>query len=285
MPANPPGRSTGTVPINIGLITIHLALYSGTEDSATRRSSYIEVDVPDASDPTKTIKVLHPVGVKSYDKITGNDVEKSDIIKCCESSDGTLVPVTDEELQQFLSENGTCEFVGFLDRDQYEANYVPEKKYQVRPAKLKVAGKSQKGESPFAKPFALILDAMRAENKVGLVKFTQRGNAKFWALLPDGSFFSLLYDEEVRADLPLPVAEFSADEKKLAGQLVKKMTLKTAPVLADESSTQIQAFVEEKATAMAEGREVVLPTVAEEEVPDTSGDLMAMLSASLGDSE
>lgn len=283
MPANPPSRSSGTIPLNIGLITIHLALYSGCEDSATRRSSYVEVEVPDATNASKTIKVLHPVGMKNYDKITGNDVEKSDIIKCCESSDGTLVPVTDEELQQFLSENGTTEFVGFLDRDQYLANYVPEKKYQVRPAKLKIAGKSQKGESPFAKPYALILDAMRTENKVALVKFTQRGTPKFFALLPDGSLVSLLFDEEVRADLPLPVVEFSNDEKKLAGQLLKKLTLKDAPVLSDESSTKVQEFVEEKAKAMAEGREIALPTVAEEEVPDTSGDLMAMLSASLGE--
>lgn len=283
MPANAPSRSTGTVPLNIGLITIHLALYSGTEDSATRRSSYVEVEVPDTVDPKKTVKVLHPVGVKNYDKVSGNDVEKSDIIKCAESSDGTLVPVTDDELQQFMSDNGNTEFVGFLDRDAYLASYVPEKRYQVRPAKLKVAGKSQKGESPFAKPYALILDAMRTENKVALVKFTQRGTPKFFALLPDGSFVSLLFDEEVRADLPLPVAEFSNDEKKLAAQLVKKMSLKDAPVLSDESSTKIQEFVEEKAKAMAEGREVVLPTVNEEEVPDTSGDLMAMLSASLGE--
>lgn len=285
MPANAPSRSSATVPVTIGLISLHLALYSATEDSATRRSSYVEVEVPDPTDPKKTVKQLHPVGNKNYDKINGADVEKSDIIKCCESSDGTLVPVSDEDLQAFVTENGTCDFVGFLDRDKYDANYVVEKKYQVRPAKLKIAGKSQKGESPFTKPFALILDAMRTENKVALVKFTQRGTPKYWALLPDGSFCSLLFDEEVRAELPLPVVEFSNDEKKLAGQLVKKMSLKDAPVLTDESSAKIQEFVEEKAKAMAEGKEFALPVVAEESVPDTSGDLMAMLSASLGGDE
>jgi len=274
MPANAPSRSTGTVPVTIGLMTLHLALYSATEDSATRRSSFVEADDGNGN------KVLHPVGNKSYDKVNGADVEKSDIIKCCEASDGTLVPVSDEELQAFLSENGDCEFVGFLDRSQYEANYVPEKAYQVRPAKLKVAGKSQKGESPFAKPFALVLEALRTENKVGLVKFTQRGNAKYFALGPDGSFTSLLFDEEVREALPLPVVQFTADEKKLAAALVKKFSLKDAPVLTDESSAKIQEFVETKAKAIAEGTEVVLPTVNEPEV-DTSADLMSLLSASL----
>jgi len=276
MPANAPSRSTGTVPLTIGLMTLHLALYSSTEDSATRRSSYVEADDGNGN------KVLHAVGNKNYDKVTGNDVAKSDIIKVCEASDGTLVPVSDEELQAFCTENGTTEFIGFLDRDAYEANYVPEKKYQVRPAKLKVAGKTQKGESPFAKPFALVLEALRTENKVALVKFTQRGTAKFYGLLPDGSFVSLLFDEEVREALPLPVVQFSADEKKLASQLVKKFTLKDAPVPTDESSAKIIEFVEEKAKAMAEGTEVVLPTVNEPEI-DTSADLMAMLSASLED--
>jgi non-homologous end joining protein Ku len=280
MPANPPSRSTGTLPLTIGLMTLHLALYSGVEDSATRRSQFIEAEVPDVADPTKTTKVLHPVGMKSYDKVTGADVEKSDIIKCAEAADGTLVPVSDEELQAFCAENGDTEFVGFLDRAEFDATYVIEKKYQVRPAKLKVAGKTQKGESPFAKPYALILDTLRTESKIALVKFTQRGNAKYYGLLPDGSLCSLLFDEEVREALPLPVVQFTADEKKLASALVKKFTLKDAPVLTDESSTKIQEFVETKAKAMAEGTEVVLPTVNEPEV-DTSADLMAMLSASL----
>lgn len=269
MPGALPGRSSGTVPVTIGLVTINLALYSSIEDSAVKRSQFIAVD-----------DQLHPVGMKTYDKVTGDDVAREDIIKCIESSTGTIVPVSDEELQQFLAENGTSEFVGFVDRQTYEQIYTPERKYQVRPAKVKVGGKSAKGESPFAKPFAVILDGMRAKNVVGIVKFVSRGTTRYYSLLPDGSFYSLYFDEEIRSDLPLPVVEVSDAERKMGEKLVEKFTVKNAPVLVDVTNEKVAEFVENKATAMANGEEVALPVAQEPEV-DTSNDLMSMFEASL----
>lgn len=273
MPTNMPSRKTFSLNISIGLVTLALDGYSSTEESATRRATYIQ-------STSDGVAVLHPVGMTAYDKITGTNVAASDCIKCVESADGTLVPVSDEEMSAFMAENGTSEFVGFIDRAEYQANYVEEKLYQVRPTS-KIAGRTVKGESPYAKPFALFTEVMRTENVVGIVKFVQRGNARYYGWLPDGTLRSLRYDEEVRAALPLPLANFSKAEVDMGKKLVAVKRLKTAPVLEDETSTKITEFVEKKAKAMADGQTVVLPEAVDEQAAAPTEDLMALLSASL----
>lgn len=274
MPANPPGRKSFTITIPIGMIMLTCDGYSGTEESATKRNTYIE-----ATDD-KGNKTLHPVGMNSYDKVTGSNVNKSDCIKVIESADGTLVPVSDEEVQAFMAENGTTEFLGFISQDEYKANYVEENVYQIRPTG-KIGGKTVKGESPYAKPFALFTDVMRSEGVVGIVKFVQRGNPRYYGWLPDGTLRSLRYDEEVREAKPMPVATFTDPEKDMAKKLVDAKRLTEVPVLEDTSANKIAEFVEAKAKAMAEGGEVVLPEVTEAETAAPSDDLMALLSASL----
>lgn len=274
MPANAPSRKSFTITIPIGLVMLTCDGYSGTEESATKRSTYIE------STDDKGNKALHPVGVTSYNKVTGSNVAKSDCIKVIESADGTLVPVSDDEIQAFMAENGTTDFLGFITQAEYKANYVEENVYQIRPT-TKIGGKTVKGDSPYAKPFALFTETMRKESMVGLVKFVQRGNPRYYAWLPDGTLRSLRYDEEVRENKPLPIASFSDAEIEMATKLVQAKRLTDVPVLEDTSNAKIADFVEAKAKAMAEGGEIVLPVAAETEDAPPSDDLMAMLSASL----
>lgn len=274
MPANAPSRKTGSLTFSIALVQLSLDLYSGTEESATRRSTFIQKANKD--DEVE----LHPVGMTTYDKITGENVSKADVIKCMEASDGTLVPVSDEELQGFLAENGTTEFLGFIDREDYLANYVPEKRYQVRPAKVKVGSKTLK-ESPYTKPFAAILTTMRQNNKVGLLRYVSRGNARNYALQADGTLTSLYFDDEVREALPLPVVELNKDEQTMVSNLVKKLTLAELPVLEDQARERINEFVEQKAAALRTGKEFIVRASKDEVPQDTSQDFMAMLEASL----
>lgn len=275
MPAPAPARKSFTITIPIGLVMLTLDGYSATEESATRRSTYIEHTDAQGN------KTLHPVGVTSYDKVTGSNVNKSDCIKCVESADGTLVPVSDDEISKFLVDGDTtAEFVGFITQAEYKANYYEENVYQVRPT-TKVGGKTVKGDSPFAKPYALFMDAMRTENAVALVKYTARSTTRYYAWLPDGTLRSLRYDEEVREAKPLPLFTFTDAEKDMARKLIQAKRLTEVPVLEDETSNKIAEFVEAKAKAMAEGGEVVLPEATEAKVDAPSDDLMALLSGSL----
>jgi non-homologous end joining protein Ku len=274
MPANAPSRKSFTITIPIGLVNLTLDGYSGTEESATRRSTYIK-----ATD-AKGVESLHPVGMNSYDKVTGVNVSKSDCIKCVESADGTLVPVSDEEMQQFIADSGSCEFVGFITQAQYKKSYVEENLYQVRPT-TKIGGKTVKGDSPYAKPFALFSEVMAKENAVGIVKFVQRGTVRFYGWHADGTLRSLRYDEEVRESKPMPTATFSDAELEMGTKLIAAKRLDEAPVLEDVTNTKIAEFVEAKAKAMADGTEIVLAAATEETVDAPNDDLMALLAGSL----
>lgn len=279
MPAPAPSRKSGSFNWQIGLVTIALDKFSSTEESATHRSQYVRVTKNvNGTDVTE----LHPVGMNSYDKVTGVNVPKSDIVKCVESADGTIVEVTDEELQAFQSESGECQFLGFVKNDDFQATYVTEKAYQARPSKPKGPnGKTSKAESPYNKVFMVLMDAMRTEGTVALFKITERGNPRPYALMPDGTLYSLLYDEEVREALPLPLVDVSAAEAKQGVALVKKFALNTPPVLEDETSQKVAEFVEKKAAAMAKGEAVVLPEATASATPAPEVDLMALLGASL----
>lgn len=268
MPAPAPSRKSGTIPVTIGMVTMTLDLFSSAEESATRRSSYVRIG-----------DELHPVGMTSYDKVTGSNIEKSEIVKCVEASDGTLVEVSDEEMHLVMAEDGVSEFIGFLDNGTFRSEYVIEKKYQVRPT-TKIANKTVK-VSPFAKPFAVFLEGMRQTNSVGIVKYVSRGNPKYYALLPDGSFFSLLYDEEVREDRPLPIVDLTDEEKAMGVKLVQKFTVDSTPVLTDETSTKVAALVEAKAEAIAKGEAFALPVAAEPTESTGGDDFMAAMMASL----
>lgn len=275
MPAGMPGRKTFTITIPLGLVMITCDGYTATEESATSRSTYIEHT--DAAG----VKTLHPVGVTSYDKVTGSNVSKSDCVKCIESADGTLVPVSDDEIAAFVTQGDTtAEFVGFISQAEYRANYVEENVYQIRPT-TKIGGKTVKGDSPYAKPYALFVDAMRAESVVGLVKYTARSTTRYYAWLPDGTLRSLRFDEEVRESRPMPVADLTDAEKDMGRKLVQAKRLTEVPVLEDETNNKVAEFVEAKAKAMAEGGEVVLPEMADTPTAAPSDDLMALLSGSL----
>src|SRR4051794_38398501 len=233
MPAGMPGRKTFTITIPLGLVMITCDGYTATEESATSRSTYIE------HTDDKGVKTLHPVGVTSYDKVTGSNVVKSDCIKCIESADGTLVPVSDDEIAAFVTQGDTtAEFVGFVSQAEYRANYVEENVYQIRPT-TKIGGKTVKGDSPYAKPYALFMEAMRAESVVGLVKYTARSTTRYYAWLPDGTLRSLRFDEEVREARPLPVADLSDAEKDMGRKLIQAKRLTEVPVLADETNNKV----------------------------------------------
>lgn len=282
MSAPAPSRSTGKFVLSIGLVNIGLDIFSGQEESRVSRATYIKHlnKVADANGVETEIEELHPVGQKQYDKINGADVQRSDTIKCVSSTDGTLVEIDDEELQQFVTAaNGECEFVGFVKRAAFQEAYETEKLYQVRPGTVKVGTKKT---SPFEKPFALFMEVMRIKHYVGLIKLTQRGVTRVYGLYPDGRLYSLLFDEEVREARPMPTATLSAPEKDMAGKLFDAFVLADAPVFEDTSSNAVLSYVEEKAKALANGEAIKMPEVITEDGGGESMDLMALLQASVG---
>jgi non-homologous end joining protein Ku len=298
MSANAPSRASNNFVLSIGLVSITLDIYSGTEDSAIKRSTYFRhtvtetveeeveggrltlVEKPKLNDKGEPITELHPVGQTTYDKITGENLNKSDTIKVIECSDGSLVELPDEEIQGLLTQsNGAAEFVGFIKRGTFLENYVTEKLYQVR-ASRHVGGKSVK-VSPYDKPLALFFKVMASKHLVGLVKLTARGTTRFYGLFPDGRMYSVFFADEVREDRPMPTGEFNPKELDLASKLIEQFTLTDAPEFNDETADAVRAYAEDKAKKLANGEQVVTPTPKTDDESTGDFDLSALLAGSI----
>lgn len=270
MSASAPSRASSSFTFTIGLVPISVDLFSGSEDSATSRHTYIR----DRGE-------LHPVGQTQYDKITGVNVQRADTIKCIEAADGTIVEISDEEIQGLLTaENGDAEFIGFIKRGVFLENYVTEKLYQVRPQRAPKVGKTRASKSPYDKPYALFIKAMARKHLVGLVKATARGTTRYYAMTPEGTMYSLLFSEEVREARPMPVVDLNDNELAMAEKLLDQFTLADAPEFSDETSLAIHEYVEAKAKAVANGEAVAMP-VAKTNEADVSDDLSALLAGSI----
>jgi len=262
MPAPAPGKATMKLTLTIGMIPLALDVFSAVEESNISRSMYV-----------KDGGTLHKVGMTTYDTVTGKNVERSDVIKCVETPEGDLVEVSDDELQAMLaSENGTCSFLGFLPQDQFD--YSTEKPYQVRPQRAKTK------QNPYEKPFVLIMEAMRETSTVALLSFVSRGKTRYAAIDCDGHLATLRFDEEVRAERPMPTVTLTAQEKAMGVSFIDNFKVDEAPVFHDDDSERLMQFAVQKVKTLAEGGEVVIPTV-ESAAPAAGDDLMALMAASL----
>lgn len=261
VPAAAPNRSTGSFTLGWGLVSIPVSLYSGTEEVGVKRNRYTAVG--------------NPVGMKNYDKVTGEDVEFADIVMRFDVGDGRTVALSDDEIEAIVQPiAGLAEVEAFYPLAHLVAGtYVPETLYQVRPAKVK----GSKGSVPnpgAEKAFALLLTAMAAEGVFALVNVTLRGKPKYAALLPDGRFLILKFDGEVREPAPIAAVALSDAEISMGRQLISALKEDTPKVLEDDASAKIVAYALAKAEGTAEA-----PVVVEAQAP--VGDLMAALQASL----
>lgn len=259
MTAPAPGRSSGTLTIGFGMLSIECAVYAGIEDSKIKRS----MRTPEG----------HEVGFATIDKATGELIPRTDTHLIYSCADGTEVPLNDDEIADALNqENGRCDLVGFYPLEQFD-RYAHVNVMQLRPKKSK--GKAQ----PFDKPFALLMRAMDERDVFALLKWTLRGNPAYGVLTSDGKLIQVRWADEVREALPMPTPEVSEAEVTMAGALVEALSDTQAPVLDNDAIEHVRAYAEAKATAMSKGDQLPKP---EQAAPQpTVSDLMETLAASV----
>jgi DNA end-binding protein Ku len=258
--SNAPSRSSGSFSLGLGMLVIPCSLYTGTESHGIKRSEYV-----------KTEDGYHKVGRTQVDKETGELVDNSQTVKMFECEDGSLVELSDEEIESVTkAENGTATIEAFLPVEHIGSTYITDSMYQVRPANRKVGTKS-KPDANAVKAFAVLTSAMAERGVFALVQLTSRGKPKYAALLPDGRMFNLLFTDEVRDERPFPEAEPSEAELAMGLQLVDAV-LKTEPMELFDTATD---KVAEYATAKASGQE---PVFVEHKEAEASGDLLAALA-------
>lgn len=267
MPAAPSKRVLWKGAISFGLVHIPIALHSATQSQA------VDFDWLDR-------RSMEPVGYKRINKVTGEEIERENIVKGIETGDGEYVVLEAEEISAaYPRTTQTVEIEAFVPLDAIPFVYL-ERPYYVAPI--------NKG----GKVYALLREVLAESRLAGLAKVviqTKQHLALLFACGPVLILNLLRWGDEVRdwSALNLPEQDkkavgLSDKELDMARQLVSDMTMDWQPEqFTDSFREQIMQLVQEKIEA-GETTQVTQPD-SEEEEPGTARiyDLTEMLQRSL----
>jgi DNA end-binding protein Ku len=246
--------------ISFGLVNVPVKLFSATSPKEVRFNMLHDKDGGR----------IHQKRVCSID---GEEVPWEHIVKGFEISKGRYVTVTREELDAFAPKaTRSIDIEDFVDLGQIDPIYYDHTYYLVP-------------DRGAARPYALLLEAMKKTGKVGVGQFVLRTKQYLAAVRPMGNALSLstmLYADEVVSQDELdgvPGADARPREKELqmAEQLVESLAADFDPKkYKDTFREQVLALLERK----AEGEEIVAEP-AEEEPRGKVVNLMDALAKSL----
>lgn len=253
--------------ISFGLVHVPIGLYTATRDSG------IDFDWLDK-------RSMEPVGYQRINKRTGKEIASSDIVKGVEYEDGRYVILSQEEISAaFPKTTQTIEIEAFVDADDIPLIYL-ERPYYTAPLK--------RGE----KVYALLREALRKTNKVGVAKVVIQTKQHLAVLVPCGRALVLnllRWGGDIRSfeQLNLPpqsakAAGISSAEMDMAVALIEdKAQAWNADDFRNSFSEEIHKLIDAKVNA-GEVQEVVQ---APQESPVSGGaeilDLTALLKRSL----
>lgn len=254
--------------ISFGLVHIPIALHSAVQ------SQSIDFDWLDR-------RSMEPVGYKRINKVTGEEIDRADIVKGISYGEGEYVVMEAEEIAAaYPKTTQTVEIEAFVPIDDIPFVYL-ERPYYVSPI--------NKG----GKVYALLREVLAESRTAGLAKVviqTKQHLALLFACGPVLILNLLRWGDEVRdwSALNLPEQNkkalgLTSKELDMARQLVKDMTMTWQPEeFTDSFREQIMQLMQEKIDA-GETTQVTQPESEEGETSGTARiyDLTEMLQRSL----
>jgi DNA end-binding protein Ku len=250
--------------VSFGLVSVPVKLFSATSPKEVRFHLVHDKDGGR----------IHQKRVCSVD---GQEVPWEHVVKGFEVSKGKSVTVTKDELEAFSPKaNKAIEIEDFVGLDQIDPIYYETTYYLV----------PDKGA---AKPYALLVEAMKRTGKVGIARIVIRTKQSLCAVRPMGKVLAvslMLYSDEVvdAEDLDgLPDAHSKPHERelKMAEQLIASLDAKFDPSkYKDDYREQVMALIEKKQA----GEEIVADEPSEKggKVVDLMEALRRSLSAAKG---
>jgi DNA end-binding protein Ku len=244
--------------ISFGLVNVPVKVFSATSSKDVR---FHQLDGKSKS----------RIKQKRVSVATGEEVPYEDLIKAYEIAPDNYVTITSEELDALDPKaSKTIDIEDFVDLDQIDPVYY-ERPYYLVP---------DKGGQ---KAYALLRNAMRETNKVGIARVVLRTKQYLAAIRPKDDALvmeTMLFSDEVNPldelDLPGPDVDVTEREEKMARSLIDSLTTDFEPSkYRDEYRERVLQLIEQKAS----GQEIVVEDAAEE-APRVV-DLMAALEASL----
>lgn len=253
-------RSIWTGAISFGLVTVPVKLYSAVNRKTVRFNQLNQ-------------KTGSRIQQQRVDASTGEEVAYEDLVKGYEISPDRYVVIEPSELEAVEPrKTKTIDIEDFVDLDDIDPIFY-DHPYYLAPA----AGG--------AKPYRLLLEAMRETNKVAIAKVVIRSKESLVAIRPMGDVLgmaTMLFADEVvdpdRID-DLPEADdvqTSKRELDIAKQLVESLAGDFEP---DKYHDTYREAVLEMIEKKAAGEEIAVAPEPEEAAPVP--DLMSALKASL----
>src|SRR3712207_509797 len=244
--------------ISFGLVNVPVKLYSAVNRKTVRFHQL-------------NGKTGNRIAQKRVDPQTGDEVAYDDIVKGYELSRDRYVIIRPEELDALDPEKTrSIEIEDFVSLDEIDPVFYDHPYYLV----------PDKGA---AKPYALLLEAMRQSGKVAIARVVLRSKEQLVAIRPAGDVLMMetmiFADEVVPTDTldDLPEAGAASDrELAMAQQLIDSLSSEFEPErYRDEYREKVLDLIERKAA----GEEIAVQPEAPQ--PKAVPDLMAALEASL----
>src|SRR4051794_4671761 len=252
-------RSIWRGAISFGLVNVPVKLYSAVSKKTVRFNQLHETD-------------HSRIQLKRFCADEEAEVPYEEIVKGYEISPGRYVVITPEELELLdPKKTRTIDIEDFVDLDEIDPLFY-EHPYYLAP------------DTGAAKPYKLLLEALRETNKVAIARVVIRSKEYLTAIRPAGDVLTMetmLFADELidPSDIDeLPDADVRATEREIdmARQLIESLATGFEPTkYHDEYRERVLDLIERK----AEGQEITV--AAEPEEPAAVPDLMAALEASL----
>jgi DNA end-binding protein Ku len=244
--------SIASLTLTFGLVAIPVQLVSAT---SSHKIGFRQIHTEDHG-RVRNVKVCETDGTK---------LEQEDIGRAYEAPDGTLVPISDDELDQMpLPTARTVEISGFLDLAALPGEMY-DRPYFLTP------------QSPAAnKPYVLMREALARAGKGAVGKYALRGSENLGVIHAQGDVLVLQRlrwpDEIRRADTRVPDdVGLSEDEVGAAMEYISASGDLDMNQMHDEYAAAVKALIDAK----TEHREP--PKKPEPEAPE--GDVVDLMSA------
>jgi DNA end-binding protein Ku len=252
-------RSIWNGAISFGLVSIPIKLVNATESHSV---SFRQIHTVDGG----------RIRYRKVCELEEKEVPASEIGKGYEDADGSIIPITDEDLAALpLPTAKTIEIVAFVPASS------------IDPLQMDAAYYLSANGVPAAKPYTLLREALKRSQKVAVAKFALRGRERLGMLrVVDNviAMHGLLWPDEIRSpqeaapDTEVTVREAELD---LADALMDTLGDVDLDSLHDDYRTAVEAMI----AAKVEGGEVAPETAPAERAGGKVIDLMAALEKSV----
>ncbi|MCM2387981.1 Ku protein [Streptomyces albipurpureus] len=251
-------RSIWNGAISFGLVSIPIKLVNATENHSI---SFRQIHTADGG----------RIRYRKVCELEDKEVTAAEIGKGYEEADGSIIPITDEDLAALpLPTAKTIEIVAFVPAAS------------IDPLQMDAAYYLSANGVPAAKPYTLLREALKRSQKVALAKFALRGRERLGMLrVVDDviAMHGLLWPDEIRQPEGVaPEAEVSVRDAELdlADALMDTLGEVDMDSLQDDYRTAVESMI----AAKLEGGGA-LPEAAPAERGGKVIDLMAALEGSV----